>query len=50
MKINPKRNDIILNRKMKELIISKEGFENYFNERKIISRNEYKEYLKNKNI
>ena len=24
--------------------------ENYFNERKIISRNEYKEYLKNKNI
>ncbi|MCI8411288.1 MAG: hypothetical protein HFJ40_02350 [Clostridia bacterium] len=38
----------ILNEIKTELIISKEDFRNYFNERKIIHKEEYIAYLKNK--
>nr|DAD94828.1 MAG TPA: hypothetical protein [Siphoviridae sp. ctiJI15] len=41
--------DVVENEVMKELIISKEDFKNCFYERKIITKQEYKEYLKNKN-
>lgn len=40
--------NVILNEVMKELIISKEDFEKYFNSRKIISKEEYKIYLQKK--
>ena len=40
--------DVVENEVMKELIISKEDFKNCFYERKIITKQEYKEYLKNK--
>lgn len=41
--------DVVLNRVMKELIISKEDFRNYFNEKKVINSNEYEKYFKCKN-
>jgi len=41
--------DILSKETMKEFIISKEDFKNYFNERSIISKNEYQGYLKIKN-
>lgn len=41
--------DVVFNEVMKELIISKEDFKNYFNGRKIINKKEYQEYLKTKN-
>lgn len=41
--------DVVENEVMKELIITKEDFKNCFYERKIITKQEYKEYLKNKN-
>lgn len=40
--------DVIEKEIMKELIISKEDFEKYFNSRKIISKEEYKIYLQKK--
>lgn len=42
-------NEVVLNKTMKEFIISKEDFKNYFNGRSIINKNEYQEYLKLKN-
>lgn len=42
--------DIVSKETMEEFIISKEDFKNYFNERSIISKNEYQEYLKIKNM
>lgn len=41
-----KKENEVLNEVKKELIISKEDFKNYFYERKIITKQEYKEYLK----
>ena len=41
--------DVVLDVEMKELIISKEDFKRFFNERKIINKKEYKQYLKQKN-
>ncbi len=38
--------NIISNKKMKELIISKEHFEKYFNKRNVITKEEYERYLK----
>ena len=37
--------DIVSNRKMEKLIISKEDFEKYFNRRNIITVEEYERYL-----
>lgn len=42
------KKDVLLNEEMEKLIISKEDFRKYFNERKIICKNEYEEYLKQK--
>ena len=39
---------VVLNEVMKKLIISKEDFKNYFNERKIINKMEYYEFLNSK--
>lgn len=41
--------DIIPKEQMNELIISKKDFKEIFNSKKVISRGEYEEYLKNKN-
>lgn len=41
--------DVVLDEEMKKLIISKEDFKKYFDERKIICKKEYEEYLKQKN-
>lgn len=41
--------DVVLNEIKKELIISKEDFKDYFNERRIITKQEYREYLESKN-
>ena len=38
--------NVIENEVMKELIISNEDFEKYFNKRKCITREEYEKYLK----
>lgn len=41
--------DVVLDEVVKELIITKEDFKSYFDERNIISRKEYEKYLKRKN-
>lgn len=41
--------NVVLDVEMKELIINKEDFKKFFNERKIINQKEYKQYLKQKN-
>ncbi len=41
-----KAKDIVSNKKMKKLIISKEHFEKYFNGRNVITKEEYERYLK----
>ena len=41
--------NVVLEEVKKEFIISKEEFKKYFNERKIIFKDEYIEFLKNKN-
>ena len=42
--------DIILDEEMKKLIISKDDFKKLFNERRMINKKEYEQYLKQKNI
>ena len=42
-------NEVVLDKIMKEFIISKQDFKNYFNGRCIINKNEYQEYLELKN-
>ena len=44
--IMKKTKDIVSNKEMKKLIISKEHFETYFNRRNIITKEEYERYLK----
>lgn len=41
--------DVVLDEVREELMISKEDFKEYFNERKIIYKGEYIDFLKNKN-
>lgn len=41
--------DIILDEEMKKLIISKDDFKKLFNERRMINKKEYEQYLKQKN-
>ena len=41
--------DVVLDGKIKNLIISKEDFVKYFNKKQILSRKKYQEYF-NKNI
>ena len=40
--------DVVVNEVMKKLIISKEDFKKYFDERKIITKKDYSLYLKKK--
>lgn len=40
--------EVVLDEEMKKLIISKEDFKKYFDERKFICKKEYEEYLKQK--
>ncbi len=41
--------DLISNKTMKEIIITKRELQKYFDNKKIIKKSEYVEYLKNKN-